>query len=822
MMTEMNKTYEICMVPTYKTTYERSKKINTSLSIIKDALERDGQFHERLHKDDYLKLAIDLDKIKINNPHASYETICKDICNYIPGLQMKDISYTTNSSIAEGSHHVVIPKWYMKSDKQKVFWSKFSKQYNYGKEVDFGIFGKEGWFRLPNQTKEGQKGTEHIIQQGNIEDFLLKYIPDNSYEFGCLPDDIDEEETTEDTKSIASTLTASTIHNKPSSNISTSSSLVNEDEIHKVDYFINNGFNDANFNYEQMTNIGLALNHEFKDDGLSLFLNIARKYSDNYDEIEYTNRYNRLVPTKEGKNGKKIGLASIYYIFQQTDKDLYKKLNTNYKEILKNKKKMDTHKANAEKGIEYVSDDNDCAEKLLQELKETLFFCKGSLFLKVAHIWTNDKQCIDLTLLNMILKKPWYSVNDKGDIKPYSQYVKNAKNIREALLSKVMTENRRDDNYNKFHTTTKGRICFLDGVLDFIRRDFYTWDRVDFEYYTTIQINRNFKNYYDHPNSDEINSIKEKIYDVAFGEKVNDALHFLSRGIAGHCEDKNFSVYIGNRNCGKGVIYEALKCAFEHYVKPFELSMVQYQRETNSDEVSRKMYWLLDLEFARLVISQEIPAVEKNMKTCAKTFKKLTGGGDEHIARRNYDRVDTHFKIDSTFLIMGNNEMLADKQDLFEHCLEFHSVIQFKTQEEIDKMKEDNEDEKIIQIHKVKDESIKEKCHNEAWKNAMIYLLYQNYKDTPVSTFRKIDTYDEDEQPLRKRILENFIITGNMDDYITCADIQDILHDSKQKIKIELESLNVFKKQQTKGNDRKKQCYFGIQQKKHNYAEMNF
>ena len=70
MMADKNKKYEICMVPTYKTTYERSKKITSSLSIIKDALECDGQFHERLHKDDNLKLAIDLDKIKKNNRHA--------------------------------------------------------------------------------------------------------------------------------------------------------------------------------------------------------------------------------------------------------------------------------------------------------------------------------------------------------------------------------------------------------------------------------------------------------------------------------------------------------------------------------------------------------------------------------------------------------------------------------------------------------------------------------------------------------------------------------------------------------------------------------
>jgi hypothetical protein len=60
-----------------------------------------------------------------------------------------------------------------------------------------------------------------------------------------------------------------------------------------------------------------------------------------------------------------------------------------------------------------------------------------------------------------------------------------------------------------------------------------------------------------------------------------------------------------------------------------------------------------------------------------------------------------------------------------------------------------------------------------------------------------------------------------MDDYITSADIHDILHDSKQKVKIELESLNVIRKQQTKGDDRKKQCYFGIR-RKHHSVEINF
>ena len=163
----------------------------------------------------------------------------------------------------------------------------------------------------------------------------------------------------------------------------------------------------------------------------------------------------------------------------------------------------------------------------------------------------------------------------------------------------------------------------MDGVLDFQTKLFYTWKNINFDYYSTVQINRNYQEYFQKPDEKEIENVKKQIYDIAFGDKVDTALHFLSRALCGHCEDKNFSVYIGNRDCGKGVIYDSLKHAFESYVKPFELSMIQYQRETNQDETSRKLYWLLDLEFARLAVSQEIPAVEKGMKTCGKILKKL-------------------------------------------------------------------------------------------------------------------------------------------------------------------------------------------------------
>jgi hypothetical protein len=175
--------YEVCQVPNYKVKYELTKKTIKPIQTLKVMLtNNDLQLHERFSKDELLKLSIDVDKMTLHNPTATFDKTIGDICEYID-VTPDDISYTTNFSLPSGSHHVVMPKYHMKSAAQKELWADFKTKYHYGDEIDAGIFGKNGWFRLPNQTKESVKGTEHIIQKGNMEDFILKYIPSDCVEY---------------------------------------------------------------------------------------------------------------------------------------------------------------------------------------------------------------------------------------------------------------------------------------------------------------------------------------------------------------------------------------------------------------------------------------------------------------------------------------------------------------------------------------------------------------------------------------------------------------------------------------------------------------
>ena len=64
-----------------------------------------------------------------------------------------------------------------------------------------------------------------------------------------------------------------------------------------------------------------------------------------------------------------------------------------------------------------------------------------------------------------------------------------------------------------------------------------------------------------------------------------------------------------------------------------------------------------------------IVAPEMQLKVNGKIWKKINGGGDEIVARRNYDKVDSHITIDTTFAVYGNNSLIFDSDDCLEHAL---------------------------------------------------------------------------------------------------------------------------------------------------------
>ena len=468
-----------------------------------------------------------------------------------------------------------------------------------------------------------------------------------------------------------------------------------------------------------------------------------------------------------------------------------------------------------ESDVKIANNDNDACKIVFEELKHNFKSYKGRLFYLHENIWIYDNNFIDNYILNYILNsKIYYDIK----LSPYCQNVTKAKQIREALYCEVRINNNDNELYSKFHTTTTNKLVFNDGVLDFKNKCFLTWDEIKeqkVEIYTTMKINRNYKDYFNSPDLTVINDIKEKIFDTLYGDKTNKALQFLSRALAGHHEDKRWSTYLGNRNCGKGVEYDLLCEGFENYVSTFELGNMLYCRKTAGTEnvdCSKKLYWLMDLEFVRLAVSQEVPDSNSGLQVNSKILKKITGGGDEIVARRNYDRQDTHFKIDTSFYIKGNNTLVCDNVDCDETRLEFCSVVQFKSKEEIEMMKQEGRDEKEMVRYKVADINIKNNCKTLEWKNAIVYLLYMNYSQSCVELDKAI--VDVEDNTLLGSINNQYELTYNKDDVVLCSDLHAELSTfDKGKITLELNAMNIFKKKSKKDQTRNKWVYVGIKRK---------
>lgn len=462
-----------------------------------------------------------------------------------------------------------------------------------------------------------------------------------------------------------------------------------------------------------------------------------------------------------------------------------------------------------------VKSEDEAANLIYDEVKHILIPANNRLFFKRENIWIDNRQDIDDFLLDHILSSNITKANDKGEFVPYAQNVKTAKNIREAVIVKIKTNYNGPNIYEKFHSTTQYRLSFLDGVLDFKTQTFYGWDDIPFEYYSTKIIKRNIGNWLENPDLNSVNEIKEKIFDTLFNSKVDMAIHFLSRAIAGCVEDKNFATYLGSRDCGKGVIFELLKNAFGDYVTSFALNNILYERSTNTEETSRKLYWLMDYEFVRLAISQETPSPEDKLKVDSKLLKKIASGGDEQVARRNFDRVDTTFKLDTTLFSLGNYALNFDSNDVMEHCIEFSSTVQFKARDEIDRMRTEGECELLLNSFKIRDDNIKTNCKTDDWINACVYLLFKNYKDFAVPIYKDNETMDESEFSVRKLLLMNYDITGDKNDCIIANEVFEKIGGCKKKIANELLSFGVEKKKSNKRNETKdKMCFFGMKKKK--------
>jgi len=294
---------------------------------------------------------------------------------------------------------------------------------------------------------------------------------------------------------------------------------------------------------------------------------------------------------------------------------------------------------------------------------------------------------------------------------------------------------------------------------------------------------------------------------------------------------------MGNRDCGKSIEYGLLKNSLGPYVETSDLQNILYIRKTERvsamGEVSRMLAWTLDLEFARLAVSQEIPNPSTKKVINGILLKKLTGGSDIHRARRNYDKADTVFKTAATFYIKGNNSVRTDTADCMETCVESASVYRFKRPDDIEYLiKQEMErcgctrkkaEEKLRQFLRVADDTIGAKIESVEWCNAVIFLLSKFYSQThqlgKVVVRQEDDDDGDDEEmtSLRRTLESTFEFTYNPEHKLLATSVFSTMYahcQDKKKITRELEAMGCTRKRdKSSGSTRDKFIFTGMKKK---------
>lgn len=409
-------------------------------------------------------------------------------------------------------------------------------------------------------------------------------------------------------------------------------------------------------------------------------------------ENEYLNEAIEILKKKD------IEVSTLMFdgctIYKDEDEynidDVIKELNKKFlnRGIMWDVKDHNTEMLNFLMKIDFEDIDMKIAEDIIEIvkhvndnlLKKRLFRSEGITYLQTKEkIMSNAKE-IKRTLYDLISEQKYYIniTTQKGEEKQecVSKIHQRVNDICESAMNKCKT---RPDFRKEIFESTKSKIFFSNGYFDFEKKSF-----VEVEFKETMKIiNREF-------NAKKNKKVREEIYNKVlnpiFGidnEKKDELnvrllkyfLHRIARCIAGHYEDKKWLLFQGLRNCGKGVISALLKNSFTEYIASVDSSNFILRNTKNISDVAKSKSWLLDYEFCRLAISQEL-VIDDGIQMDACPIKSWSSGGDDITARKNNKDEET-FNIQCSLMICCNDMPEFKTKDVMETCEEFQMKSKF-------------------------------------------------------------------------------------------------------------------------------------------------
>jgi phage/plasmid-associated DNA primase len=417
-----------------------------------------------------------------------------------------------------------------------------------------------------------------------------------------------------------------------------------------------------------------------------------------------------------------------------------------------------------------VFNDLEASEKLFK-LYPHWKYCNQQLYVfnENTGMWSPDKVVHD----EIVIKHTKYLYvatldKDGNTIISKTKSYGNTENLRNKIYSSLKTLCHDDNWLKEKQYSSLGKLLFKNGYFDAKEGRFYT-DRFNPDIVFFAGIPHEFEHFSDE-DMEYMNDIKTRLFHNPLGEKQGDFLILnLARGLMGDMM-KRFLMGLGGTNCGKSILTTAVSLACGQYVGSFNAENLAY-RNSNEDE-AKAMRWALLLRYKRLIFSNEMKTktiLNGNM------IKKLSSGGDTLTGR-------THCKEEEEFIphflpVCFANDLpkIAPYDDAVDTRLRFVSF------------KKEFVDEPTNEFQLQKDENIENEIKTLRFQRVLVGLFIQTYldfkengtPDEPVEVIMAKEEWAGDEKDPLNKVLSEFEVTNNTEDYVESADIQEYLEVNK-------------------------------------------
>lgn len=293
-------------------------------------------------------------------------------------------------------------------------------------------------------------------------------------------------------------------------------------------------------------------------------------------------------------------------------------------------------------------------------------------------------------------------------------------------------------------------------------------------------------------------TIKQRLFYDTLGTEVGDyTILQLARGLAGDSATLNKRVlfYIGETDCGKGVLTTAIVNSCGDYIGSFNAESLAHTN-SSSDE-AQKLRWALLVANKRIIISNEI---NNTVVLNGNLIKKISSGGDPIIGRQHNSN-ETPFYTHFLPILFSND---------INKILPYDKAVDNRARFIL--FKKHFVDEPTNEFELKKDDGIKAECATLLFQRCFVAMLLIAYNDYIVGGRNDVEPDDvvvakelfvgTERSNVIDKFLQDYEITNDESDYLRSSDIEEWINSNKLGISPKKWAIEMTKHCQMKKYDK--------------------